>query len=115
MSVLLTGRALDVYDRLSNEDAAEYDKLNDALLSNFYMTERGFRKKFLYGRPEKLETFNIQLSSRLKVTLISGLVWQIKVQVHDQIFFAKDCMPCNRLFYAEIVAVIDPFFVGVCP
>ena len=21
----------------------------------------------------------------------------IKVQVHDQIFFAKDCMPCNRL------------------
>ena len=20
-----------------------------------------------------------------------------KVQVHDQIFFAKDCMPCNRL------------------
>ena len=21
----------------------------------------------------------------------------LKVQVHDQIFFAKDCMPCNRL------------------
>ena len=25
-------------------------------------------------------------------------VTSIKVQVHDQIFFAKDCMPCNRLY-----------------
>ena len=23
--------------------------------------------------------------------------FSFKVQVHDQIFFAKDCMPCNRL------------------
>ena len=27
----------------------------------------------------------------------SHLLAQTKVQVHDQIFFAKDCMPCNRL------------------
>ena len=25
------------------------------------------------------------------------MFYSIKVQVHDQIFFAKDCMPCNRL------------------
>ena len=64
LSALLEGRALDVYDRLSTEDAADYDKLKDALLKNFDMTERGFRKKFRYSRPERSETF-IQFSSRL--------------------------------------------------
>ena len=43
---------------------ADYDKLKDALLKNFDMTERGFRKKFRYSRPERSETF-IQFSSRL--------------------------------------------------
>ena len=64
LSALLKGHALDVYDRLSTEDAAEYDKLKDALLKDFDMTERGFRKKFRYSRPERSETF-IQFSSRL--------------------------------------------------
>ena len=64
LSALLKGRALDVYDRLSTEDAADYDKLKDALLKNFDMTERGLRKKFRYSRPERSETF-IQFSSRL--------------------------------------------------
>ena len=64
LSALLKGRALDVYDRLSTEDAADYDKLKDALLKNLDMNERGFRKKFRYSRPERSETF-IQFSSRL--------------------------------------------------
>ena len=59
---LLNGRALDVYDRLSTEDAADYDKLKDALMKHFDMTEREFRKKFRYGRPESSEIF-IQFSS----------------------------------------------------
>ena len=64
LSALLKGRALDVYDRLPTEDAADYDKLKDALLKNLDMTGRGFRKKFRYSRPERSETF-IQFSSRL--------------------------------------------------
>ena len=64
LSALLKGRVLDVYYRLSTEDAADYDKLKDALLKNFNMTERVFRKKFCYSRPERSETF-IQFSSRL--------------------------------------------------
>ena len=64
LSALLKGRALDVYDRLSTEDATDYDKLKDALLKIFDITERGFRKKFRYSRPERSETF-IQFSSRL--------------------------------------------------
>ena len=46
LSALLKGRALNVYDRLSTEDEADYDKLKDTLLKNFDMTERGFKKKF---------------------------------------------------------------------
>ena len=64
LSALPKGRALDVYDRLSTEDAADNDMLKDALLKNVDMTERGLRKKFRYNRPERLETF-LQFSSRL--------------------------------------------------
>ena len=35
LGALLKGRALDVYDRLSTEDAADYEKLKDALLKIF--------------------------------------------------------------------------------
>ena len=64
LSALLKGRALEVYDRLSVADANDYGKLKDALLKNFDMTERGFRKKFRNDRPERSETF-IQFGSRL--------------------------------------------------
>ena len=64
LSALLKGRAVDVYDRLSTKDAADYDRIKDALLKTSDMTERGFRKKFRYGRPERSETF-VQFSSRL--------------------------------------------------
>ena len=53
LSALLKGRTLDVYDRLSVDYAVDYEKLKEALLKNFDMTERGFRKKFRYERPEK--------------------------------------------------------------
>ena len=61
LSVLLKGvGALDVYDRLSDEDAASHDKLKKALLK--HITERGLCKKFRYSRPENKEAF-IQFSS----------------------------------------------------
>ena len=65
LSALLKGRVLEVYDRLSVADANDYEKLKDALLKNFDMTERGFRKKFRNDRPERSETF-IQFGSRLR-------------------------------------------------
>ena len=63
LSALLKGRALEVY-RLSVADANDYEKLKDALLKNFDMSEHGFRKNFHYDRPERSETF-IQFGSRL--------------------------------------------------
>ena len=63
LSALLKGRALEVYDRLSVADANDYEKLKDALLKNFDMTERGFRKIFRNDWPERSKTF-IQFGSR---------------------------------------------------
>lgn len=72
LSALLRGRALEVYDRLSNEDANDYVKLKEALLKNFDMTERGFRKKFRFSKPDKSETF-MQFSSRLSSYFVKWL------------------------------------------
>ena len=60
---------------MPTEDAAGHDKLKDALLKSVGMTERGFRKKFRYGRPERSETF-IQFSSRLHSFWKRGLIWR---------------------------------------
>ena len=65
LSALLKGKALDVYSRLSASDALDYDKLKDALLQRFEMTEEGFRRRFRSGKPEKGETF-VQYVSRAK-------------------------------------------------
>ena len=39
--------------------------MKDALSKSFDINKRGFRRKFRYDRPEKLDTF-IQFSSRLR-------------------------------------------------
>ena len=57
LSALLKGRALEVFDRLSKDDQSFYNQLKGALLTNFDLTERSFRKKFKNCRPENAETF----------------------------------------------------------
>ena len=52
LSALIQGKALDVYSRLSPTDSINYDKLKDALLKRFQITEEGFRSKFRSSRPE---------------------------------------------------------------
>ena len=64
LSVLLKGRAFEVFVRLSKDDQSDYNKLKEALLTNFDLTERSFRKKFRDCRPEKAESFK-QFSGRL--------------------------------------------------
>ena len=98
LSALLKGRAIDVYDMLSDEDAASYDKLKEALLKNFDMTERGFRKKFRYSRPENKETF-IQLSSRLNSYLSKRLA-MAKVEKTVCDFMARK-QSCDRELYVH--------------
>ena len=41
LSALLTGRAMDVYTRMSDTDASDYDKLKKALLTRYNYTKDG--------------------------------------------------------------------------
>ena len=66
LSVLLTGRAMDVYTRMSDADTSDYDK--KALLTRYNYTEDGYRKRFREATPETEETpdqFVIRLKNYL--------------------------------------------------
>ena len=68
MSALLTGRTMDVYTRMSDTDANDYDKLKKALLTRYNYTEDGYRKRFREVKPETEETpdqFVIRLKNNL--------------------------------------------------
>ena len=69
LSALLSGKALEVYSRLSSRDAVDYAKLKDALLRRYQFTEEGFRTRFRDGIPETGESpeqFCIRLENYLK-------------------------------------------------
>ena len=68
LTVLLSGRALDVYSRLSEEDAVNYDKMKLALMKRYDLTEDGYRRKFRGSKPEVDESpdqFIVRLSTYL--------------------------------------------------
>ena len=53
LSALLKGPALEVFVRLSKDDQSDYSQIKEALLPNFDLTERSFRKKFGDCRPKE--------------------------------------------------------------
>ena len=55
---------MEVFVRLSKDDQLDYSQIKEALLTNFDLTERSFRKKLRGCRPEKAKTFR-QFSGRL--------------------------------------------------
>ena len=61
---LLKEHALEVFVRLSKDDKLDYSQIKEALLTNFDLTKRSFRKKFRDCRPEKAGIFR-QFSGRL--------------------------------------------------
>ncbi|KAI8502618.1 hypothetical protein Bbelb_193200 [Branchiostoma belcheri] len=61
-------KALGVYSSLSDADAADYDKIKEAVLKRYELTEDGFRKKFRAEVPHESEgpdQYLIRLSSYL--------------------------------------------------
>ena len=52
LSPLLSGLVLEVYSRLSQEDAMSYDRLELALLKRYDFTDFGYRKRFREAKPE---------------------------------------------------------------
>ncbi|KAJ8037802.1 Protein NYNRIN [Holothuria leucospilota] len=57
LSALLTGKALTVYSRLSDDDYKNYDTLKKALLFTYELNADGFRRKFRGSKPEGGETY----------------------------------------------------------
>ena len=49
---------MDVYTRMSDTDANDYDKLKKALLTRYSYTENGYRKRLREVKPETEETNN---------------------------------------------------------
>ena len=58
LSALLGGKALNVYCRLSQEDALDYERLKVALLQRYNYTEQGYRQRFREAKPEDAENPN---------------------------------------------------------
>ena len=52
LSALLSGRALEVYSRLSEEAAQDYERVKLALMKRYDLTEDGYRRKFRTSKPE---------------------------------------------------------------
>ena len=102
LSALLTGSALEVYDRLSSQDAGTYDTLKAALLLNFGLTEDGFKKKFRDSRPEASETFQ-QYVNRIGNYLQKWLEMASVGKTYQELcdFLIRDQMLdiCNRDLY----------------
>ncbi|KAI8480742.1 hypothetical protein Bbelb_415350 [Branchiostoma belcheri] len=69
LSALLTGRALEVYSRLPEDEARSYTAVKQALLKRYNLTEEGFRAKFRQNKAEKGESprqFIVRLTSYLE-------------------------------------------------
>ena len=52
LSALLSGRALEVYSRLSEEATQDYDRVKLALTTRYDLIEGGYRRKFRASKPE---------------------------------------------------------------
>ena len=52
LSALLSGRALEVYSRLSEDAAKDYDRVKIVLMKRYDLTEDGYRRKFRASKPE---------------------------------------------------------------
>ncbi|KAJ8032705.1 hypothetical protein HOLleu_26306 [Holothuria leucospilota] len=64
LSTLLTAKALEVYSRLPDDLANDYDKLKAALLRRYELHEEGFRLKFRKSKLETNESFS-QFAERI--------------------------------------------------
>ncbi|XP_041375943.1 uncharacterized protein LOC121388603 [Gigantopelta aegis] len=99
LSVLLKGRALDVYASMPSEQALNYNNLKEALLKRYDLTEDGFRLKFRTGKPETGETFqqfSVRLASYLRRWLEMSKTEHTFKALFDVIMRDQFVQICNR-------------------
>jgi hypothetical protein len=69
LCALLTGRALEVYSRLSDDEAVDYKTVKRALLDRYNLTAEGYRFRFRSSKPEGAESprqFIVRLQTTFK-------------------------------------------------
>ena len=105
LGALLTGRALDIYTRLSEAQALDYETLKKVLLSRYELTEEGYRSKFRTVTPAEDGTsaqFIVRLGNYLQrwIELADcGTAWEDvrKVFIIEQFFIM-----CSRNLAAYV-------------
>lgn len=64
LSALLSGKGLEVYYSLNEDQANDYDTLKRAILNRYELNEEGFRNKFKSSKPETGES-GVQYANRI--------------------------------------------------
>jgi hypothetical protein len=99
LSALLTGKALEVYSRLSADEAERYDCVKAALLKRYHLTEEGFRLKFRESKPEQGESarqFTTRLSNYLDRWMEMGKVEKTLPALRSLIVREQFLVTCNK-------------------
>ena len=107
LSALLSGKALQVYARLTVGDSQDYQKVREALCKRFNLTEEGFRKRFRNAKPEKDESsqeFILRLENLfdkwVQQANIGNDFSQLKALMVREQFLSK-CSPDLLIFLKE--------------
>ena len=82
LSLLLTGRALEVFCRLSESEASDYDRVEEVQQKRYNLTEDGYRQKFRTYTPEYGENPNMFIV-RLKTYLERWMKLSETPQTYD--------------------------------
>src|SRR6266568_4921074 len=119
LSALLKGKALDVYGRLSTDQAKDYAFVKDALLKRFQLTEEGFKTTFYTSKVEVGESptqFIARLSNYLTRWIdLSGIdksyeslkelmirEQYLNISPKDLMLFIRERKPANNTLMATL-------------
>ncbi len=119
LSTLLKGKSLEVYSRLTQNDAEDYDAVKTALLKRYEMTEEGFHQRFRSIKIETGESFSqctvrldnyftrwIELSSTAKTyEALKDLLLReqlLNLVSRDLSIFLKERKPTNATDLAQL-------------
>lgn len=97
LSSHLKGVALEVYSRLGQGDALNYEKVKKALMIRFECTEEGFRQKFRSSKPQRGENVS-QFLTRLRNCLNRWI----------------ELSNCNKTYEGVLDLFIAEQFLKVC-
>jgi len=98
LSALLTGKALEVYSRLSEEDSSNYERLKTALLKRYDLTEEGYHKKFRSSKPEFGES-------------PEQFIYRIRTYLERWIEMSK----CEKTYESVCNTFVKEQFINSCP